>query len=109
MKPRRLQSATISSSVTSVVVAPFASAIEAPRLVDRLDGRRGPSERFATPRGHASGRIFPPIEGALLGSRASTGQFMLSVVTTPIRAGRHLAIWIVWHSTGVTLVPARRS
>jgi len=25
-------------------------------------------------------------------------------MTTPIRAGRHLAIWLVWQSTGVTLV-----
>ena len=36
---------------------------------------------------------------------------MHRVVTTPIRASRHLAIWIVWQSTGVTLIrrgqPAR--
>ena len=25
---------------------------------------------------------------------------------TPIRAGRHLAIWLVWQSTGITLVDA---
>jgi hypothetical protein len=34
---------------------------------------------------------------------------MLNLVTVPIRAGRHLAIWIVWQSTGVTLIPAQRS
>jgi hypothetical protein len=28
-------------------------------------------------------------------------------LTTPIRAGRHLAIWIVWQSTGITLVRHR--
>jgi len=33
---------------------------------------------------------------------------MVNLVTTPIRAGRHLAIWVVWHSTGVTLVEPRR-
>ena len=33
---------------------------------------------------------------------------MMGLVTAPIRAGRHLAIWIVWQSTGVTLIPARR-
>jgi hypothetical protein len=33
---------------------------------------------------------------------------MRGLVTAPIRAGRHLAIWIVWQSTGVTLIPARR-
>jgi hypothetical protein len=27
-----------------------------------------------------------------------------NLVTAPIRAGRHLAIWVVWQSTGVTLV-----
>jgi hypothetical protein len=29
---------------------------------------------------------------------------MRELITTPIRAGRHLAIWLVWQSTGVTLV-----
>jgi hypothetical protein len=27
------------------------------------------------------------------------------LITTPLRAGRHLAIWLVWHSTGVSLLP----
>jgi hypothetical protein len=29
---------------------------------------------------------------------------MRQLMTTPIRAGRHLAIWLVWQSTGITLV-----
>jgi hypothetical protein len=29
---------------------------------------------------------------------------MRNLVTAPIRASRHLAIWVVWQSTGVTLV-----
>jgi len=29
---------------------------------------------------------------------------MRRLVTAPIRAGRHLAIWLVWQSTGITLV-----
>jgi hypothetical protein len=29
---------------------------------------------------------------------------MHQLLTAPIRAGRHLAIWVVWQSTGVTLV-----
>jgi hypothetical protein len=29
---------------------------------------------------------------------------MRQLMTTPIRAGRHIAIWLVWQSTGVTLV-----
>jgi hypothetical protein len=33
---------------------------------------------------------------------------MLNLVKAPIRAGRHLAIWIVWQSTGVTLIPTQR-
>jgi len=27
------------------------------------------------------------------------------LLTTPLRAGRHFAIWLVWHSTGVSLLP----
>ena len=35
---------------------------------------------------------------------------MHNLVTAPIRASRHLAIWIVWQSTGVTLLaPGSRS
>jgi hypothetical protein len=33
---------------------------------------------------------------------------MQNLVTAPFRASRHLAIWLVWHSTGVTLVTPRR-
>jgi hypothetical protein len=29
---------------------------------------------------------------------------MRQLMKTPIRAGRHLAIWLVWQSTGITLV-----
>jgi len=29
---------------------------------------------------------------------------MRRLATAPIRAGRHLAIWLVWQSTGITLV-----
>jgi hypothetical protein len=29
---------------------------------------------------------------------------MRQLMTTPIRAGRHIAIWLVWQSTGITLV-----
>jgi hypothetical protein len=32
---------------------------------------------------------------------------MRNLVTAPIRASRHLAIWIVWQSTGVTLLEPR--
>lgn len=34
----------------------------------------------------------------------ATGSGMRQLMTTPIRAGRHLAIWLVWQSTGITLV-----
>ena len=35
---------------------------------------------------------------------------MHNLVTAPIRASRHLAIWLVWQSTGVTLLePQGRS
>jgi hypothetical protein len=30
---------------------------------------------------------------------------MRSFVTAPFRASRHLAIWVVWQSTRVTLLP----
>jgi hypothetical protein len=29
---------------------------------------------------------------------------MTDLLTSPLRASAHLAIWIVWHSTGVSLV-----
>jgi hypothetical protein len=29
---------------------------------------------------------------------------MTEILTSPLRAGRHLAIWLVWHSTGVSLL-----
>jgi hypothetical protein len=29
---------------------------------------------------------------------------MTELITSPLRAGRHLAIWLVWHSTGVSLI-----
>ncbi len=32
-----------------------------------------------------------------------TPSAMNEILTTPIRASKHLAIWIVWHSTGVSL------
>jgi hypothetical protein len=31
---------------------------------------------------------------------------MTDLIRSPLRAGRHLAIWLVWHSTGVSLVDA---
>jgi hypothetical protein len=35
---------------------------------------------------------------------------MRNLVTAPMRASRHLVIWIVWQSTGVTLLaPSSRS
>jgi hypothetical protein len=34
----------------------------------------------------------------------TTGTGMRHFVKAPIRAGRHLAIWLVWQSTGVSLV-----
>jgi hypothetical protein len=33
---------------------------------------------------------------------------MRNLVTAPLRATHHLAVWLVWHSTGVTLIPAER-
>jgi hypothetical protein len=29
---------------------------------------------------------------------------MTDLITSPIRASRHLAIWLVWHSIGVSLI-----
>ena len=35
---------------------------------------------------------------------------MHNLVTAPVRASRHLAIWLVWQSTGVNLLsPPRRN
>jgi hypothetical protein len=34
---------------------------------------------------------------------------MFNLVTTPIRAGRHLAIWLVWQSARVSLVAEDRT
>ena len=33
---------------------------------------------------------------------------MTDFLTSPLRVGRHLAIWLVWHSTGVSLVDPDR-
>jgi hypothetical protein len=30
---------------------------------------------------------------------------LTDLLTSPLRAGRHLAVWIVWHSVGVSLLP----
>jgi hypothetical protein len=43
-----------------------------------------------------------------MGTASDHGAVMRNLVKVPIRAGRHLAIWIVWQSTGVTLIPAQR-
>jgi hypothetical protein len=32
------------------------------------------------------------------------GAVMRRFMTAPMRAGRHVAIWLVWQSTGITLV-----
>jgi hypothetical protein len=29
---------------------------------------------------------------------------MTDLITSPLRASRHLAIWLVWHSIGVSLI-----
>jgi len=36
------------------------------------------------------------------------GTLMRHLVTAPLRASRHLAIWIVWQSTGVTLLAPQK-
>jgi hypothetical protein len=30
---------------------------------------------------------------------------MGNLISAPYRAGRHLAIWLLWHSTGVSVLP----
>jgi hypothetical protein len=30
---------------------------------------------------------------------------MNEIITSPLRVGRHVAIWLIWHSTGVSLLP----
>ena len=44
--------------------------------------------------------FFPPKAGAIY----EIGAVVRQLLTTPIRAGRHLAIWLLWQSTGVTLI-----
>ena len=29
---------------------------------------------------------------------------MTDLITSPLRAGRHVAAWLVWHSIGVSLI-----
>ena len=29
---------------------------------------------------------------------------LTDLLTSPLRAGRHLAVWLVWHSVGVSLL-----
>jgi hypothetical protein len=45
-----------------------------------------------------------PIEDSRAG-RSQMPNTVNDLLTTPLRAGRHLAIWLVWHSTGVSLLP----
>ncbi len=41
-------------------------------------------------------------------ARATDGSnAMAFVIRTPIKAGRHLAIWLLYQSTGVSLLPPR--
>jgi hypothetical protein len=47
---------------------------------------------------------FRPDGGSRLGERDKEEPIMGNLVTAPIRASRHLAIWIVWQSTGITLL-----
>jgi hypothetical protein len=54
------------------------------------------------------GRIPSDAQFTIASGKRSTEGLMLKLVKAPIRAGRHLAIWIVWHSTGVTLLPSQR-
>jgi hypothetical protein len=32
------------------------------------------------------------------------GVLVHQLMTSPIRVGRHLAVWLVWQSTGITLI-----
>jgi hypothetical protein len=41
----------------------------------------------------------------VLAGRTQMPNTVNDFLSTPFRAGRHLAIWLVWHSTGVSLVP----
>jgi hypothetical protein len=34
---------------------------------------------------------------------------MTDLITSPIRASRHLAIWVVWHSVRVSLLGERET
>ena len=34
---------------------------------------------------------------------------MTDLITSPLRASRHLAAWLVWHSIGVSLVDDEKS
>jgi hypothetical protein len=45
----------------------------------------------------------PPVGRAECAAAGQGGQ-MTDLITTPIRASRHLAIWLVWHSIGVSLI-----
>jgi hypothetical protein len=29
---------------------------------------------------------------------------MTDLITSPLRAGRHVAAWVVWHSIGISLI-----
>lgn len=41
----------------------------------------------------------------ILLTQGNPQEAVTDLLTGPIRAGRHLAIWILWHSTGVSLLP----
>lgn len=33
---------------------------------------------------------------------------MPTILRTPVQAGQHLAVWLVWRSVGVSLLPPER-
>ena len=103
MKPRRLHRATTSSSDSSGArsVSPGCSAV--PVIVWRRLTAAGDAAR-AEPWGE--GRAAEPVrmQGRLTVGERDGGPSMHNLVMAPIPAGSHLAIWLIWQSTGVTLL-----
>lgn len=110
MKPRRLQSATISSSPVSLRSLSACLAIRA----GHTSGRSAASDGSAGPGNSGLLGSYPRPEWGLApkvldlnGRYDHMEQMMNPLLRSTLRAGRHLAIWVVWQSTGTSLISRR--
>src|SRR2546423_2185607 len=104
MKPRRLQSATIFSIVTtSLVSVATAGTVASPRAAKFPQSRSFPwrraENRFTLVAKNTG--VCHQVAGVGCRKHSRRGKDMVNIA---LRATSHVAAWIVWHATGVSLL-----